>query len=319
MNKFTRSLVIGLILSLLPTTALFATGDREDDGKLIILATTNMVADVASNIAGDLQDIEVLIAFGDDPHNYEPTPRDMAKIEQADLILTNGFGLEETLLETLENVTAGNVVEVSSAVVPLEFESEDEHHEDEDDHNHDKDPHTWTSPLSIMAWTDVISETLIDLDPANGEAYVRNAEAYRSQLKDLDEMARSAFSAIKEKDRKLVSDHSIFGYFSRDYGFESFGAIIPNFSSQGEASAGDLTELIEEVNEHQIRAVFIGNTAGNALLKLGKVLVDEADHPVQLLTIMTGSLAAPGEEGDTYLEYFQFNVNQFVKGLASGN
>lgn len=330
MKIFSRSLITAFFMSLLLTSAAYASGSSEDDGNLTVLATTSMVGDIAQSVAGDIIDIEVLIVRGKDPHDYEPTPRDMAKVDQADILFTNGFDLEENLLETLENVTTGRIVEVSSAITPIEGDevvhdhegeehNDDDHeeHEGEEHDDHAQDPHTWTSPLNIMKWVEVIKDTLIELDPENANGYEKNAESYLEKLLKLDKMARSAFDEIHEEDKLLVTDHSVFGYFARDYGFENLGAIIPTFTSSDETSAKELTHLIDEVNEHQIKAVFIGNTAGNAMEKLGNVLVDEADHPIQLLEIMTGSLSAPGQEGDNYLDYFQYNVNQIVKGLGS--
>ncbi|MBB6480035.1 metal ABC transporter substrate-binding protein [Spirochaeta isovalerica] len=330
MSRIKKSATTALFLLAFISAGLTASGASENNDGLTVITTTSIITDVVKNIAGDHITVKGLIPQGGNPHNYQPTPREMAMVEKADLLLVSGLGLEEALLDSLKNVSKGKVVEVSSRIEPLAFEEEGEHHDLEDhddeadhdegdDHHHDQDPHTWTSLLNVLTWTEVISDALSELDPANRTAYQANAENYRKKLLDLDSRAREILSAIDEKDRKLVSDHSLFGYFARDYGFEDFGALVPSFSTNGEVSAKDFSRLIEEVNEYQIKAVFIGNTAGDSIKKLGAVLVEESDHPVELLTIMTGSLAAPGETGDTYLGYFEYNVNQIAKGLRSEN
>jgi ABC-type Zn uptake system ZnuABC Zn-binding protein ZnuA len=347
MTRIEKTASIALLFTAFITAGLSASGAGDKNGELTVVTTTSIVTDVVKNIAGDHIAVKGLIPQGGNPHNYQPTPREMALVEKADLLLVSGLGLEEALLDALENVSTGKIVEVSSRIEVLAFEedehdheaeedhhNEDEHdheaeedhhdedehdHEAEEDHHHNQDPHTWTSLLNVVTWTEVISDALSELDPANEAAYRANAENYRKQLMDLDSRSREILSAIDEKDRKLVSDHSLFGYFARDYGFEDFGALVPSFSTNAEVSAKDFSELIEEVDEHQVKAVFIGNTAGDAIKKLGAVLVEESDHPIELLTIMTGSLAATGETGDTYLSYFEYNVNQIARGLGTGN
>jgi len=309
-----------------------AAGMEEEQDQLTVLASTSIVTDVAQNIAGDALEIRGLMALGENPHNYAPTPRDMAQIETADLIFVSGLGLEEGLMNSISNVAEGTIIEVSSRVVPIEFGNDhDEHDEDHDDHeedhdedhhdhdqdphDHDQDPHTWTSPLNVILWVDVIEEALVEIDPENAPTYRKNADIYRQELTEVHQQAVAAFSSIPEENRLLVADHNSFGYFARDYSFTNFGALIPSFSTNTEVSAGDLTELIESVEEHQIKALFMGNTANDSLKKLGNVLVEEADHEVTILPVLTGSLT-DGGEGSTYLDFITYNIEQIAKGLG---
>jgi ABC-type Zn uptake system ZnuABC Zn-binding protein ZnuA len=167
-----------------------------------------------------------------------------------------------------------------------------------------------------MAWADVISSALGELDPENAAFYANNAEMYKASLQEIDAEAREKFSLIPEGKRVLVSDHKIFGYFARDYNFENLGALIPSFSTNAEISAGKLAELIEEVHEHEVPAIFVGNTSGEMVQELAKILKSEVDHPLEILTIMTGSLADE-EPGDNYLSFIRYNINQIAKGMGS--
>jgi len=335
MKRIKKALIVAFLLTLISSIQLFAKGNKEESDELIILASSNIIGDVVQNIAGDSQTINVLVPKGGNPHNYEPSPRDMALVEEADLIFVNGFDLEETLLEVLEQVSTGKIVEVSSTIEPIGFEDEDEHdhhdaedHDDDHDHHdaeeeeehhhhHDQDPHTWTSPLNVIQWTSVITQALADLDPDNAAAYKANAESYKEELETLDSYIKAEVAAIDPEDKLIVSDHSVFGYFAKDYGFETMGALLPSFSTNSEISARDLSELIELVEEHHIKAIFVGNTAGEALKKLAEVLAEESDHPLQILPILTGSLTEAGEEGDSYISFTEYNVNQIVKGLRN--
>lgn len=320
-----KTLIPALLLTLFVSINLYANGNHEESEGVVILASTNIIGDVAQNIAGNIQTIEILIPKGGNPHNYEPSPRDMALVEEADLIFVNGFGLEETLLEVLEQVSTGKIIEVSSTIEPIGFKNVEEHdlhdeHEEEqhkDEHHHDQDPHTWTSPLNVIQWTTVISQALVEADPENAAAYKNNAETYKNMLEALDSRIRTEIAIIADEDKLLVGDHSILGYFARDYGFETIGALLPGFSTNSEVSARDLTELIELVEEHRIKAVFVGNTAGEALKKLAGVLAEESGHPLQIYPLLTGSLSESGEEGDSYISFIEYNVHQIVKGLRN--
>jgi len=313
-----RFYVFCLFFLLILTTLSWASGKQEKSGSLTVVTTTSIITDVVQNIAGDKIRITGLIAKGRNPHNYEPTPKDMAVVEKADLIFVNGMDLEEALLEAIKNITKSQIVEVSSTVDPLghdeaEHHGEEEHHEEE--HHHEIDPHTWMSPLNVIAWADVISKSLSEIDPKNAGYYKANAEAYKSQLVKIDTEARSLFSSIPAEKRVLVCDHEILGYFSRDYGFEDRGALIPGFSTNAEISAGDLSELIQEVNKHTIPALFVGNTAGESIQKLAKIMQAEVDHPMEILPILTGSLSEDSP-GDTYLSFIQYNIHQIARGIT---
>ena len=171
------------------------------------------------------------------------------------------------------------------------------------------------SPLNVISWTDVISSALGALDPENAEYYAANADAYKASLRDIDNEAKALFSSIPKEKRILVSDHRTFGYFSRDYDFKDLGALIPGFSTNADISAGDLSGLIEEVNEHTAPALFMGNTSGNAIEKLAEILKDEVDHPIEILTILTGSLNEE-EPGESYLSFIRFNIQQIARGIS---
>lgn len=326
-----RAILFQVFFLTIFTVVSWASGTQEKPDSFTIVSTTSIVTDVVQNIAGDKIVIRGLIAKGGNPHNFDPTPRDMATVESADLIFVNGLGLEESLLTAIQNVKTSKIIEVSSTVDSISFEevkhdhdehdAEGEHEEDEEnhdegeeDHHHDVDPHTWMSPLNVIAWADVISEALSELDPENAEVYGENAEAYKADLRKIDVEARELFSSIADEKKILVSDHKIFGYFAIDYNFENLGSLVPGFSTNAEISPKNLVELIEEVNEHGIPAIFVGNTAGDAIVKLAQVLNDEVDQPLEILTILTGSLTEGGQ-GDDYLSFIRFNINQIAEGI----
>ncbi len=282
--------------------------------KLSVVATTSIIGDVAANVGGEVIDLSVLMAVGQDPHSYEPAPRALAAIEEADIIFVNGLDLEEALMGSIENTATGVIVPVSAGIEPLGVGS---HAHDDHEHDHTGgDPHFWVDPNNVMVWVENIEHVLSEADPGHQEVYAVNAEAYNAKLEALDATIREQVAGIPEENRKLVTDHQLFGYFADEYGFEVVGAVIPGFSTTAGASAGDVARLVEVIQEENVPAIFTGTTASQGLQNLAEAIADETGEEIKVLPLLTGSLAPEGEPGDTYLGYMQYNIDQMVFGLA---
>lgn len=317
-NTMRRNLLLILILTL----ALLASCSpltSEDSGKLTVVVTTNIIGDVVSNIGGDSINLTTLIGTGQDPHSFEPTPRDLAAIEDADLVFINGLDLEEILVHAIENTATGKVITVSAGIGPLEEEDhhENEGAEDEDDHGHAAgDPHFWVDPNNVMIWVENITNALSAADPANDAIYAANSTAYLEELHSLDTYIREQTDAIPAENRKLVTDHGLYGYFAEEYGYQIVGAVLPTFTTTAGASAGDVAELAELISAKNVTAVFIGTTASQGTQNLADALSEELSGQIQVLPLLSGSLAPEGQPGDTYLGYMRYNIDQIVLGLA---
>jgi len=284
--------------------------------KLAVVATTNIIGDVAANVGGGAVDLIMLIEVGQDPHSFEPTPQDLAAIEDADLVFVNGLDLEEILVDAIENVAVGPVVPVSAGIEFLEYAAGGDGHEEEEGDEHAADPHVWVDPNNVIVWVENIAWALSQADPANEAVYQANASAYLEELRALDEYIRQQTARIPEGERKLVTDHGLYSYFAEEYGFEIVGTVIPSFTSTAGASAGDVARLAGVIAEADVPAVFIGATASQGTRRLAEALADEVGSQVQVLPLLSGSLAPQGEPGDTYLGYMRYNIDQIVLGLT---
>ena len=301
--------------------------DLDGGESLACVATTSVVGDVVKAVAGDFAEVRVLMQVGQNPHSWEPTPRDLAAIESADILFVNGFDLEENLMESLEMQRNRLMVPISAGIEPLGGSGHDGHEEDDDDgedHDHAEDddhdrpagdPHTWFSPMSVVTWVDNIEYALASADPQNAVGYAENAAVYTGSLRELDEEIRGLFAPIPMDERKLVVDHAALGYFARDYGFTVLGSVIPAVNDQAEPSTGDIADLIHTIEQENITAIFVGGTAGRGLRNLVDAVVEEIDTDIEVLTLLTGSLAPEGSEGDTYLEFARYNAHQIADGL----
>jgi len=278
-------------------------------GKLNVVATTTIVGDVVRNIGGDNIQLSVLLPAGVDVHSFQPTPQDVAKIANADVIFANGAGLETFLQPMLQNAgSKANIVSVSDGVKLLS--APDLQASGPAENNSGGDPHTWFNPNNVALWSQNIADELSKLDPAHAQSYTANAQKYQAQLKDLDAWIRDQLSQLPEAGRQLVTDHDSFTYFADHYGFKLVGAVIPGYSSVAEPSAQDLASLEDAIRKLGVKAVFVGQTSNPALSE--RVTQDTG---TQLVTLYGESLSKPDGPAATYLDFMRYNVTAIVKAL----
>jgi len=317
--------IISLITLFSGMTACTQNDPTQGNQKLQVVATTTIVGDVVAQVSGNLVDLQVLLPIGSDPHSFDPAPQDIAKVAQADIIFSNGAGLEEFLSNLIESANAQEkVVDLSRGIELLEtgnghnHESEGEEaeltqnegSETKNDAHIGVDPHTWTNPKNVSIWVENILLELSKTDSENAEIYQANAVLYQTDLEDLDNWIRGQVSPIPENKRHLVTDHAMFGYFAEAYGFNQVWALIPGFSTLAEPSAKELAEIEDAIKALDVKAIFVGNTVNPSLAE--RVAEDTG---IQLFFIYTGSLSDPGGEAATYLEYMRYNTTSFIEPL----
>ncbi len=159
-----------------------------------VIAVESFLADIAQNVAGDRLVVETLMPRGLDPHSFEPTPRDVARISDSDILFANGAGFEEWLDDILENLPADQIIVEASA--GLQSRTIEEGHSEDDGHDHEMDPHFWLDPNLVITYVENIRDGLIAVDPQGKDQYSANAETYIQQLKELDEYIQEKIAAI---------------------------------------------------------------------------------------------------------------------------
>jgi ABC-type Zn uptake system ZnuABC Zn-binding protein ZnuA len=294
------------------------TVDLGEGEKLRLVVTTNIIADVVSNIGGDFIELTPLMPVGTDPHAYEPTPADLSSISQAHVVFINGLGLEEFLEEMLSN--AGGeafIVSLSEGVEARAFGEQDlgevEAHEGTSgEHHHASfDPHVWFDPMNVMIWVDNAAQALSAIDPANAGEYRENARLYGEQLEALDSWIHEMVSRIPMENRKLVTDHLAFAYFAARYDFEVVGAVIPVYSSAAEPSAREIADLEDSIRELGVKAIFVGISVNP---KIVQAVVE--DTGIRMNPLYTGSLSGPDGPAGNYINFMRYNVETIVNALS---
>ena len=277
--------------------------NQSDSGKPEVLTTFTVLADLARNVAGDRLKVQSIVKPGSEIHGYQPTPSDIERASQADLIVENGLGLELWARKFTAN--AGNIpsVTLSEGMDPLLIE--------EDAYAGKPNPHAWMSPQRTMAYVDQLEQAFRRLDPAGAEQFSANAAAYKQQLQDLDDELRSALDAIPAERRVLVSCEGAFTYLARDYGLDE--AYLWPVNAESQVTPKRMARLINTVRDRQIPAIFCESTVSD---KAQRQVAAESGARFGG-TFYVDSLSAAEGPAPTLLELQRHNVALLIDGLAS--
>lgn len=280
----------------------------EPGEKLRVIATTNIVADIVAQVGADNIELTSLLPQGADPHTYTTTPQDVVAVTKAQVIFANGANLEADFLPRLLQQTQAPVVYVSQGIQFREMDKAASQNQNEEHGN--IDPHTWTTPANALVFVDNIESALSALDPAHAQTYTNNAQEYMAELTALDKWVTQQIETIPANNRKLVTDHQIFGYYVDRYGLQQVGAVIPGFSTAAEPSAREVATLEDAIRQYHVGAIFIGTTVNSSLAEqVAK------DTNIKLVRIYTGSLGPAGSGVESYVDYVRYNTAAIVEGL----
>ncbi len=277
------------------------TNDRNRKDKKVILTTFTVLADMAQNVAGDKAIVESITKIGAEIHGYEPTPSDLARGQDADLILDNGLNLERWAERFYNSFPKVPHITLSEGFQPVNIT--------EDSYQGKPNPHAWMSPQNALIYVENIRKALGNLDPVNATTYDRNAKAYSQKIRAIDEKLKRAIAVIPPSKRYIVSCEGAFSYIARDYGLKEVYLWAVNAEQQ--ATPKQVERVINTVKENQIPAVFCESTVNNeAQLQVAK------ESGAKFAGVFyVDSLSPPDEEASTYLKLLEYNVNTLIKGL----
>lgn len=276
--------------------------------RALVVVTTNILGDVVGELVGDEAQVMTLMRPNADPHSFEISAQEAARLRAADLVVSNGLGLEEGLQQHLE-AAAADGVEVFVAgdrIEVLDYR--------EGDAAGLPDPHFWTDPGRMADVVEALALELAELAGVDGNAISARAAAYGEQLAALDAEMTQAFAAIPDARRALVTNHHVFGYLAERYDFRVVGAVIPGGTTLAAPSASDLADLVQAVEETGVPAIFAESSSPDRLMR---ALADEADVHVEVVALYTESLTAPGGGADSYLTMMRVNTERIATGLSS--
>ena len=278
-----------------------------DETKLQIVCTSFPAYDFAREIAGDRAELTLLIKPGSEVHSYEPTPKDMIRIQESDLFICNG-GESEQWAKTLITPKL-NTIYMMGCVDTVE-ESADGIYNAEDGEP-ELDEHVWTSPLNAIKISEEICNALCKLDTDNAEAYKTNFAAYKAQLMTLDREFRQVIKN-SGKHTLVFADRFPMRYFALEYGLDCYAA-FPGCSSETEPSAKTVAYLIDRVREDKIPAVLYMEFSNQ---KMADVICEDTGCKKLPFYSAHSVSAEQFEQGVSYLDLMRINLNSLKEALG---
>jgi ABC-type Zn uptake system ZnuABC Zn-binding protein ZnuA len=265
---------------------------------LTVVTTTTVFADIVHSIAGEHAEVTSIIPAGVGPEDYEPKPEDALLLADADLIVSNGIGLDDFLDDLLQSGTGGQTPQLvlGEGIPTLTVDGE-------------ANPHFWLDPSLVAEYyVPAIIGGLSAIDPAHGVDYGMAGMAYAAQIEQLDAQLQQIVATIPETKRKLVTFHDAFPYLAQHYGFELVGVILENVGA--EPAAGELAALVETVKAAGVKAIFSESQFNP---ELARTLAEEAGIAQIVTSLYNDALGDP--PADTYLGLMRYDIEQIANAL----
>lgn len=289
--------------------ALVATGlaacSTPDDPRPTIVVSTNILGDVVGELVGDQAQVVTLMKPDADPHSFEISAQEAATLRGADLLVSNGLGLEEGLQQHLDAADGVPAFVAGDAIEVLDYSVGDAAGM--------PDSHFWTDPARMIDVVDALEPVLAELEGIDAEDLDATVDDYRSQLRALDAEMTEAFATIPDERRALVTNHHVFGYLAERFDFEIVGAVIPGGTTLAAPSASDLADLVDAIERTGVPAIFAESSSPDRLVQ---ALASEADVQVEVIELFTESLTGPDGGAPDYLTMMRINTERITTGLT---
>ncbi|MEA5600157.1 metal ABC transporter substrate-binding protein [Nostoc sp. UHCC 0252] len=306
-GKIIFRLCLGMLLplALLSCTQKDANPNTTKGDKPRVVATSTVIADLTQKVAGDEIQLSGILKPGTDPHVYEPVPADSRVLEEADLILYNGYNLEPGLIK-LMNASGGKArkLAVGETVKSLQL--------DKGKGEVVPDPHVWGSAENAIAMTNAIRDALIELSPEDKDKFTQKASQLTNELKQLHTWINQQIQTIPADKRKLVTTHDAFQYYGRAYGIAIAGTLI-GISTEEQPSAQTVQRLVESIKKIGVPTIFSETTINPALIK---TVAQEAGVKLAPNQLYSDSIGAKGSNGDSYIKMMEANTRSIVEALG---
>ncbi|UKH24020.1 metal ABC transporter substrate-binding protein [Actinobacillus pleuropneumoniae] len=266
-----------------------------------VVTTFTVIQDIAQNVAGDKAIVESITKPGAEIHDYQPTPKDIAKAQKADLILWNGMNLERWFERFFENVKGKPAVVVTEGITPIAIT--------EGEYKNLPNPHAWMSSANALQYIENIRAALVKYDPKNAESYNQNAKVYAEKVKAIAEPLRQRLSVIPEAQRWLVTSEGAFSYLAQDYQLKELYLWAINAEEQG--SPQQVKKVIDGVKANNIPVVFSESTVSD---KPAKQVAKETGA-LYGGVLYVDSLSTKDGAVPTYLDLLKVTISTIVDGF----
>lgn len=267
-----------------------------------VITTFTVIADIARNVAGDMAEVESITKPGAEIHNYQPTPRDILKARDADLVLWNGLNLERWFEKFLANLGSVPSAVISDGVQPISISG--------GGYDGKPNPHAWMSPDNALIYVENIRKALTQVDPQNAEAYAANAKAYSDRIRAEIGPMKDKIAALPEEKRWLVTSEGAFSYLARDLGLKELFLWPVNADAQG--TPQQVRAVIDAMRQNKIHVIFSESTISD---KPARQVAEETGAAYGGV-LYVDSLSEDGGPVPTYLDLLKVTVSTIAGGLS---
>ena len=284
-----------------------------------VVATTTQVGNFVYETSGDQVDLTTILKPNTDPHEYEPRPSDVQAVADAEIIFRSGGHLDEWTDQLIEDSGSKATLVDLSQDLPVRLYGADEHEHEGDEHGHEGedeelDPHWWQDPVNVAFAAARIDGALEKANPESAAYYEGRLRRFGNQIRNLTTQTEACIRRIPVADRKIVTDHDAFGYFTKRFGIESVGTVIPALTTEAQPSAGDLAELERTIRRENVKAIFPEESVSPAL---SDALAQDTGTTTEY-ALYGDTLGPEGSAGETWLGSMKSNVNSVVRGMTGG-
>ncbi|VUX33187.1 metal ABC transporter substrate-binding protein [Blautia luti] len=297
------------------------TEDTSSEKKLNVMVSFYPMYDFATKVGGDKVEVTNMVPAGTEPHDWEPAATDVKNLEEADVFIYNGAGMEhwtEDVLGALDNKEL-KVVEASRGLTLLEGKEEDEEETEDSSSDSDAsdestdseityDPHVWLNPLNAKAEMENIKNAFVEADPDNKDYYEQNYETYAEKFDQLDKEYKDGLADTKSKD--LITSHEAFGYLCQAYGLNQVG--IEGLSPDSEPDASRMNEIIKFAKENNVKTIFFEELVSP---KVSETIADEIGAKTAVLNPLEGLTDDEISAGEDYFSVMESNLKTIEDAL----
>jgi len=309
LKSITMRPILIIVLTVLLCSTLAACDEGPEDGRLVVVATTNVVGDLVRTIGGDEIALTVLMGPGVDPHLYRASEGDAARMSQADVIFYNGHNLEGRMTELFEQMGGRGV-----RTVPLAETLPDSLLQTSADYPGNRDPHVWLDASLWMKAADAVEEALAAANPQQAARYAERTATYREELQQTHRYVQERAQEVPEERRVLITSHDAFGYFGAAYGFEVRG--LQGISTASEAGTRDVQQMAEFIVEREIPVLFAESSVPQRGMEAVRRAAQDRGFPATFGGTLYGdALGDRGTPVGTYTGMMRHNIDIIVDGL----
>lgn len=273
--------------------------------KLQIVTTFYPMYDFTQQVSQDLADVSIMVPAGTDTHDFEPSAKEVAQIQKADVFVYNSEEMETWVPSVLESIDTSDVVVINASegieLLKSEEGHDHDHEAEEQGHSHEVDPHIWLDPVLAQEEVKNIEAGLIEADPENEAQYTENAAAYQEQLQQLDEEFSAAFEGAEK--RTFVTQHAAFAYLADRYDLHQVA--IAGLSTSQEPSPSELADIASFIEAQNVNYIYFGKSTSS---NIAETLARETGTQTAVLDPIESVTQADQEAGYDYLAAMQSNL-----------